>query len=64
MRCLLEKGANVDEVCGAGTTALRIAIQRGDVSSVRLLLDHNASVAIRLLHGHTPLTLAAKKGST
>ena len=56
-----DAGADVDAVEAANRTALHIAVERGDLALVHLLLAKKASTKIRDRNGWTPLHHAAAK---
>jgi len=60
LRRLLEKGASGNYAIRE-SNPLRIAIQRKDINTARLLVHNDAVINLLLFGGHTPLTLAAKK---
>jgi ankyrin repeat protein len=57
----LEAGAPVDATEAANRTALHMAVERGDLAIVKLLLAKKAATAIRDRNGWTPLHHAAAK---
>lgn len=62
MRLLLKHGANPNaKECGS--LPLTMAIEKGDISAVRLLLDHKADTNLSNNCGETPLLAAIKKNS-
>jgi ankyrin repeat protein len=61
VRCLLDKGAAIDERGSAGWTALVRACHDGRTPVVRLLLERGADPAIANDMGWTPLMLAASE---
>lgn len=64
---LLQHGANPDVFCsvqpGEEPTPLHMACSRGDVETVRLLLEADAKVDVRDAQGATPLFSAVEKGN-
>ena len=59
---LLKGGADVNAVCRfGGGTALFQATERGEVETIRLLLDHHAAVNLLDDYGNTPLSIAEQK---
>ena len=62
---LLEKGkANIEEMEPLGNTALNIAADKGDASTVALLLSKGGRVDTRTKNSFTPLLAAAQEGHT
>jgi ankyrin repeat protein len=61
-RCLIERGAILDQCDEAGSTPLLKAASHGQVEMVDALLKLGASVSLRNLKGETPLHMAAYKG--
>lgn len=70
---LIEKGANIDEVDKLGATPLFIAVFKGNLNIVKLLLSHHANIEIplqksvsilqaKLIINDTPLSAAIKLG--
>lgn len=63
VKALLEAGAHVDRRClSTRTTALKIAIRKGEKETVQLLLSHGASATISDTSGVSPVMVAAAKG--
>ena len=64
LRLLLDAGANPNAVSDTGESALRWAVENGDLEMARLFLEFGASSTIDEFGGpcgETPLTLAARK---
>ena len=59
----LARGVDVNAVDIIGYTALHWAVERGQESMVRLLLQHGALTTIRSLCGRTPVWYAAAFGN-
>ena len=47
----------------SGQSALHLAARHGFMDTVKVLLDHQASVTVTDLNGYTPLYLAASEGN-
>jgi ankyrin repeat protein len=62
LRYLLAQGADIDEKCQFGMTALYNAAFRGDLNNVRLLLAYGADVNSRMYLGGSPICIAALRG--
>ena len=58
---LLERGADVNAVAGAGITPLHLAASRGDVPLIDMLLAHGAQPT-ETDDGQTPIDLATERG--
>jgi len=63
LRALLQKGANVNEADGDGSTALHWASYRNDIDSADLLIKAGAKVNAKTDLGVTPLWTASQNGS-
>ena len=61
---LLENGADVDKVAmnGSDLTPLQSAVSRQHADVVRVLLEYNPDVNVKMLGGFTPLMMAAALG--
>jgi len=57
---LIKTRHNLD-VVGSQGAALHVAIEKGDVELVKMLVDNGAGLSIRTADGKTPLALALKK---
>ena len=62
LRCLCDKGADVNAANDNGTTALHMASQYGWVAGIQQLLDHGAKL-IQNKQGNTPMHIAAEQGN-
>ena len=58
VRCLLDKGANVNKQDLLGMTALHWASYNNHTDVMRMLLQHGARIGIRDYEGDTPIELA------
>ena len=61
VRYLVESGADVSAVGGAGATPLHLAAARGDQALVDLLLEHGAE-SVAMSDGQLPADLASGRG--
>ena len=55
MEILLQYGANIDVQSKFGSTALHIAVGRGNVEAMEILLKHGASVNVQDMYSYTAL---------
>ena len=60
VRCLLEKGANVNKQDRSGRTALHFASGNNYTDVIKILLQHRARTDIKDNGGTTPIDLARK----
>ncbi len=60
---MLDTNVDVNAYDAKGHTALILAIQRGRLDAVKLLLAHGASASKPDAHGATPMTAAYSRGS-
>ena len=60
MKCLIEKGANLDAQHNNGETCLYCACLLGYLNAVQLLLNHGADVTLASSEGITPLVIASQ----
>jgi uncharacterized protein len=58
---LIEAGADVNAVNGAGDAALHAVAQTGDTAMIQILADHGAKLDVKNRAGLTPLDLAMGK---
>src|SRR5688572_28397281 len=63
LRALLQKGANVNEAEGDGSTALHWASYKDDLQAADLLIKAGANVIVSNDLGATPLWTASQNGS-
>lgn len=67
VKMLLDKGEDANVTTSLGNTPLMIAVKRGDVLTVEVLLGNvsgKASINTANKHGHTPLVFVCQKGPT
>ena len=62
VKAVLEAGADVTISNERGVTALHLAVNQGDYSTIALLLAYGADVNARVDGGYTPLFQAVRKG--
>jgi uncharacterized protein len=62
VRCLLDKGAAINEVNGDRQTALYTACFKAKTSVVRLLVERGADLTLARPNGSTPLIIATIEG--
>ena len=60
VRCLVDRGAEIEFTNCHGTTALHCACRTNSVDVVKFLLDKGADINLRNMGGYTPLFVASK----
>ena len=60
VRCLLEKGANVNKQDRDGLTALHEASFQNHTDVIKILVQHGARTDIKNISGSTPIDLARR----
>lgn len=63
LKTLLDNNIDLNALDSKGHTALILAIQRGRLDAVKLLLAHGANPNKADAHGVTPMTAAYSRGS-
>lgn len=62
MRLLVRNGADVNQKCLDGWTALHESVSQDDLEMCEVLVEHGAEIGSRNIYGVTPLFLAAQCG--
>lgn len=62
VRLLVRNGADVNQKCLDGWTALHEAVSQNQVEICEVLVEHGAEISSRNIYGVTPLFLAAQCG--
>jgi ankyrin repeat protein len=63
LRSILENNIDVNAPDAKGRTALILAIQRGRLDAVKMLLSHGANPNKADAHGTTPMSAAYSRGN-
>ncbi|MBW2608378.1 MAG: ankyrin repeat domain-containing protein, partial [Deltaproteobacteria bacterium] len=62
VRFLLNKGANVNKGISNGWKPIAVAVDKGNIRMVKLLIDNGADLAVRNPDRKTPLRIAEERG--